>query len=458
MPAFAANDGGGGGGEEGGGGEHGGGGEENNAVVGFAWVWFDRGGFTGSELTPAQGWDNPDYWMTSDYKHGLVAGRMDEIAGGAAGSGTAQPSASMSRGDPPDGTDTTAYNLFLRACVQALGNAKARAHSDKARIVGVGWSFYMTKQLTWSINSDYYMNGRRHFVDLLSDQFCWGSRDPANTSPVNYLPSGYHYVGFGNSRADGLASENGWDEKVEIPGRENQSWRDYIYDIGNQDNQGSNYVWVVVAVADGEPTPKLYPLEISKHVTGVIPAADANKKFAFRVSFFGEGAPAAQDFVLGDGEKHVIDKIPVGVTWSVEEEVPEGYSVTWVGNTGTIERKTNTASATNNAIPGSLKVLKRAEGGNASDVFGFHVRITESQNSDKVILEQDFTLKADQSKLFENLPRNAYYVVKETTGFEHYQPDWNGSDKGTIVSGETAQATCNNIGNGMFYVTKDLAD
>lgn len=258
-----AGEGGGGGGEEGGGSEGGGGGEDHNGAVALAWVWFDQGGWASDGgMIPTQGWDDDsmNYFLGSNMRSGLVVNRMNLIAGGSA--------SPLEDNRIVDGTNDTEYNLYRSAAQQALNNARNRAGTAHARVVGVGWSFGMNTSHEWYINSAAYMtnNGRRRFVDLLSSSHCWGSRDPDNSNWVNYLPSGYHYVGFGNAMdaADGLSDAYGWGETVSIAGYEGQTWRQYLYDRANQDNPGQNYVWVVVAVADTEPSKPTGFLTVSK--------------------------------------------------------------------------------------------------------------------------------------------------------------------------------------------------
>ena len=158
-------------------------------------------------------------------------------------------------------------------------------------------------------------------------------------------------------------------------------------------------------------------LEISKTVTG---GGDLTKEFNFTVTFSGPDAPdpATQTFTLADGEQNVIDGIPAGTTYVVEETPEDGYTAAVLSAEGEIDSN-NTAEAAfiNNKDPEppvpeytSLTVQKAVDN---------EVSYNETNRKFEFTLNvdgqapQDFELEAGESMTFTGLLVGADYSISE---------------------------------------------
>ena len=223
LPAFAGDGGGGSGGGSGSG--SGIGGESDRDFV-----WFDRGGFADNpDYQPAQGVDD----ASIDYFEKLIGETVTKHTNDG-------HQWTLGDGGTRDGDErVTSRELYRRVAKRAIENAKNRAtdsdgnHPAKhARVVGAGWSY-------------------SHEAD---GTICFNIPDPSWTNYFDVL-----IPRAGNE--DELPSNVGWSDSVDTAGYEGLSWRDYIYKQGTDDCRDANgnkigtYTLVVVAVADGQPTP-----------------------------------------------------------------------------------------------------------------------------------------------------------------------------------------------------------
>ena len=137
-------------------------------------------------------------------------------------------------------------------------------------------------------------------------------------------------------------------------------------------------------------------------------------------------------FTLRDGESKTASNLPVGVSYTVEEESTEGYTTTLTGANGTIAANTTAeAVITNTIIPGSLTVTKKVEGEGGDRTKDFHFTVTLGALSDGTKVNgtygdmtftdgvAEFTLCDGESKTAGNLPVGISYTVTEE-GAEDY--------------------------------------
>ena len=181
---------------------------------------------------------------------------------------------------------------------------------------------------------------------------------------------------------------------------------------GNQGNITENSsVASFVNKCDPE---KLGSVIVTKEVQGK--EADLDKEFKFKATF----GSIVEEFTLKHGESKIFEGIPIGTKYTVieDESTSIGYVATVKEYTGTIlNNEEVTLPFINIHKPisedkfGSLEISKKVKGENADleKEFKFKV-IFEGENSPK---EEVFTLKADQTKVFENIPDGTLYTVTE---------------------------------------------
>ena len=199
MAAFAGDEGGGTGGEEGSGGSG-----QGSAQKSF--LWFDRGGFVDAGgYEPTQGWDT----ASADYFKGLMESHIGHTM--------------STRYRPPFGKNND--RLYYDSAEQALQNARNRAGTEHARVVGVGW--------WWFADEDY--GHPDQFAFATPDDSWWSTWETLMQRPGN---------------VDELPNECGWGDIVDGT---SENWRDYIWNLGSVDTPGHLYTVVVAAVADNEP-------------------------------------------------------------------------------------------------------------------------------------------------------------------------------------------------------------
>lgn len=190
VPAYASGT--GGGGETGGGNDY----VQRN----YSYVWSDGGTYdTNGKLVPNQGWNEASAEAFID-KMEAVVGRNLTTSG-------------------VDGEGVSYRTKYMNAANEALSRARARAGTTDARVVGVGWCWWVTG----------------------AGNFAFAHHTTENTF-ARLLPRA------GNSSE--LPDANGWGGNYRDTGK---TWRQAAYDQGATDNPGADYVAVVVAVADTEP-------------------------------------------------------------------------------------------------------------------------------------------------------------------------------------------------------------
>lgn len=247
----------------------------NVQPAGWAWQWFDEGGFygTGDESIrrdPTQGWnENSREWFWKN----KVCAYMKEIS------------------DTPGLTPSNhAYESYLIAANDALESARARERamarqgnypfSEKARVVAAGWSFAVSPanrpHSTWNVVDGWTGN---LYSRLLRT---YATSETFTTKPNDKLR-------FGNAMSEGLAStvtkngetyKTGWDTKIgkdafqafvaegyhPDANETDLGWRKYIYQLGMV-TLTKHYSIVVLAVADGWPRVPSGFMRISKKLT-----------------------------------------------------------------------------------------------------------------------------------------------------------------------------------------------
>lgn len=219
-------------------------------------------------------------------------------------------------------------------------------------------------------------------------------------------------------------------------------------------------------------------LTISKTVAGN--DADSAKEFTFTVTLsdttisgtYGDVTfeNGVATFTLKGGESKVIDGLPNGTGYIVEETdySNDGYVTTKTGNTGTIDENSPAiASFTNTRNTyGDLTVSKTVSGNAASSTMEFVFTVTLSDTSisgtyGDMTFENGvaaFTLKGGESKKAEGLPNGVGYTVSENDYSSDGYVTTKTGDIGTIVGDETQTAAFTNTRNaeGSLTVTKAL--
>ena len=223
-----------------------------------------------------------------------------------------------------------------------------------------------------------------------------------------------------------------------------------------------------------EPNPGYGGLSVSKQVTGSVPSSDHGREFTLNVTLTGaSGHFGAYDFTDGqptaitirDGETVMLSGIPERTFYTIEEEVPQGYSVEYTKNGldifGYVEGNIVTGTVavvdiTNEAQYGRLtlkKTLSAAPGAELTDAdrarkFAFEITLDDQTFSGVhgglVFTDGKATawLSGDEELTVEGLPLNLGYTVSEQiqAGFEITKQE---GTTGTI-SGNRAEASINN--------------
>ncbi|MBE6765300.1 MAG: choice-of-anchor A family protein [Ruminococcaceae bacterium] len=187
---------------------------------------------------------------------------------------------------------------------------------------------------------------------------------------------------------------------------------------------------------------------------------DTGESFTFQLFEAKNGAWEKKDaeFSLKNGESKTFT-LPVGVEYKVEE-ISSGSSYTLTGVSPSNEVKLTsdyTMTFTNSIARMGITVTKEViGGGNASDVFTFNISGRE--------LNENFTLKAGESKTFDNLQEGDSYVIKEVESGAIYELDSivGGTVEGnktTVVVAQGASVTFKNkVKTGEITIGKTLAD
>lgn len=188
---------------------------------------------------------------------------------------------------------------------------------------------------------------------------------------------------------------------------------------------------------------KFGSLTITKEVVGA--GSDINKEFIFTAVIGGE----IHEFTLKHGESKTFTGLPIGTQYTVTEvnSAENGYISTVKEYTGRITEAdeltlpfVNVYDESPEGKTGSVSVTKIVSGENpdTEKVFSFEI-VFEGENAPE---KQSFTLKANETKVFENIPYGVNYVVRET--------DAAGYDKavdavsGTVAGEQMAAVTFKN--------------
>ena len=115
-----------------------------------------------------------------------------------------------------------------------------------------------------------------------------------------------------------------------------------------------------------ENTRKLGDLEVTKTVVSST-AADKTKEFSFRVTLsdtavsgtYGDMTftDGVAEFTLADGGTRSATGLPAGITYTVEEEKADGFTVSYTGKEGTISAEKSTAAVTNSSTQYSVEKI-----------------------------------------------------------------------------------------------------
>ena len=156
---------------------------------------------------------------------------------------------------------------------------------------------------------------------------------------------------------------------------------------------------------------------------------------------------------LKHGQTIEIDGLPAGATYSVTETNPDGFSQTWVGQTGTIPVTTSAqAKVTNSHVEGGLIVQKSVVSEVDADktrdysftvvldgnVSGTYNGMTFTPNEQGTQSTATFTLKDGQSKTATGLPTGIRYTVTEEDVNGMVKTVGTTGDNGTITDTETS--------------------
>ena len=212
-------------------------------------------------------------------------------------------------------------------------------------------------------------------------------------------------------------------------------------------------------------TRKTGDLDVTKTVASST-SSDKQKDFTFTVTLsdktinktfngvkFENGVAT---FTLKDSEKKSITGLPVGITYTVAEEMAAGYVTTKTGETGEISIEKKTAAFTNTKEEGDLTVSKSVESDLAADKtkdFSFTVTLdnktVNGMYGDMTFTNgvATFTLKDGENKTATGLAKGIRYTVTEKAE----------SDFATTYTGETGTIS-ETAGSAAFTNTRKTGD
>ncbi|MCH5286098.1 MAG: hypothetical protein J1E43_01635 [Christensenellaceae bacterium] len=208
-------------------------------------------------------------------------------------------------------------------------------------------------------------------------------------------------------------------------------------------------------------------LTVTKTVAGN--GGETNKEFSFTVTLSDKsinGAYGRMNFVNGvanfklkHGDSITAQFLPIGVTYTVKEETPEGYAVTATGATGTINANAMAIAAfTNTRNAGSLTVSKTVKGtaGETNRAFNFTVMLSDTSINgtygDMTFSNgvASFKLSHGQSKTASGLPAGVRYSVAELEANQDGYTTTAVGEKGDIANAVVSSA--------IFMNTKDAPE
>lgn len=178
-------------------------------------------------------------------------------------------------------------------------------------------------------------------------------------------------------------------------------------------------------------------LTVNKTVTGN--DADLNKKFTFTAKI----GDTIEKFTLKNGESKTFEGIQIGTDYLIKEEEADGYIPSVSEYSGKIVASDNILLPFTNVCDfdpedktGSLTVRKTVYGDNANSDKEFTFTVSfDGENAPKT---ETFTLKAGETKTFNNLPSGITYTVTETDSSD-YLPALNYASG--VVAGEYTVGT-----------------
>lgn len=230
-----------------------------------------------------------------------------------------------------------------------------------------------------------------------------------------------------------------------------------------------------VAVAN---TRKSGKLKVTKAVESDA-AADKEAGYTFRVTLnpalsgtfdgtaFDNGVTT---FALKDGKSKEITGLPVGVSYTVEEETTAGFTVVKTGDTGRIATEEKTAAFTNKRKTGELEVTKVVSSAKSSDKSAkYPIKVTLSDTTINTTADKtyggmtfkngvaEFELGDQESLKATNLPVGLTYTVEEklAEGQDDYVVTYSGKT-GTIATTPSDATVTNTRTTGDLEVSKSL--
>lgn len=337
IPAYASG--------AGGGGDTGGG--NSGAANNIAYVWHDGGGYDiNGKMMPDQGWNraSADNFLS----------RLNAVIG--------VPITQTG----VDGTGEKHIDKYYNAADQALRNARARAGTTDARVIGVGCSWFKIIPTRYAFSHHEENTFRR------------------------LLPR------MGN--ASELPSANGWGGEFQTSGK---NWRQHAYDQAAADNPGGDYSVVVVAVADTEPA-AYGTLEVNKTETDADVVVN-NVNYSLENTEFGiyrdQSCTQLVTTLTTDASGRGRVQILAGTYYMKEIDPPVGHiSSDGVWTLTITPSNTTTQRVEEEAVTVDVdvtKIIEGTDGGTLGDVSlaGARVRLTVDITGDG---------QADRSFVFES--------------------------------------------------------
>ena len=213
-------------------------------------------------------------------------------------------------------------------------------------------------------------------------------------------------------------------------------------------------------------------LKVSKALAGDnLTESDAAKKFVISVLLSGDEISGTQEFggvvftngaaviALSGGESRTFTNLPPGTTYSVKESDAEGFTPSYLNNTGTVTKNAESdAVITNTKKPDTRKLtditITKTLGGNAAnpeDQFSFVIEMeglspsetytAENSSSGNTQFTADaaghvsfsITIKGGETEVMKNIPEGTKYRITEKANA--YEPSYeivNTDDNGSI--------------------------
>lgn len=408
---------------------------------GHTYVWFDRGGFTGTDTPPKQGWDTASarYFVDTvmlNHMRNVVKAKNSE------GGLVTKIRTNWDTHWKLDGEFMDDRSYYFAVAEDALEKCRKRAqkranklgteYSGKARVVGAGWTWQTdnSAQTWWQ-----FTGLKKPFTTLIPKA---GTKDQLHT--------------------DG--DEDYWSKVVDDPDYPKTSWRKFVYNRA-KDGLTGEYSLIVIAVADSEPGELYGQFKFTKTVDSP-DAADRDKAFNFKVTYTGKGAPAAESFTLKHGQsfsKDLSDKIPLGVTVTFTETANSLFEPKWTPTSRKIVLSDSdevTVTCVNTRKVGKIAVKKVIDGsGDENTKFDFTCVIKRPDGT--TFKTVNFKLsQSDGTYVIDDIPSTYKYTLTE-----HVPSNFEVTiDKptGTIVAGATTSVIAKNTPHGYLQLTKDVVE